>query len=273
MRMTGATPVSAPASPGEINLLGVKVSALNLESATARLSAAIRAGRRGYVCLCGAHGLVDSQSMPELRRAYNEAFLVTPDGMPLVWELRRQGHTEAGRVYGPDLMLELMREPGLRHALYGTTEHTLTKLEHRLKELAPAATIVCRIAPPFRALTPEEEDKITRDLNAADADLIWVGLGAPKQELWMARMRERLTAPMLIGVGAAFDFHAGNTPQAPGWVQQRGLEWLYRLTREPKRLWRRYVRVVPGYLYLLALQRTGLRGFAAPPQIEVQEAP
>jgi len=273
MRMTGATPVSAPDSPGEINLLGVKVSALNLESATARLSAAIRAGRRSYVCLCGAHGLVDSQSMPELRRAYNEAFLVTPDGMPLVWELRRQGHTEAGRVYGPDLMLELMREPGLRHALYGTTEHTLAKLEHRLKELAPAATIVCRIAPPFRALTPEEEDKITRDLNAAEADLIWVGLGAPKQELWMARMRGRLTAPMLIGVGAAFDFHAGNTPQAPGWVQQRGLEWLYRLTREPKRLWRRYVRVVPGYLYLLALQRTGLRGFAAPPQIDVQEAP
>ena len=210
MRKTGATPVSAPGSPSEINLLGVKVSALNLESATARLSAAIRAGRRGYVCLCGAHGLVDSQSMPELRRAYNEAFLVTPDGMPLVWELRRQGHTEAGRVYGPDLMLELMREPGLRHALYGTTEHTLTKLEHRLKELAPAATIVCRIAPPFRALTSEEEDKITRDLNAAEADLIWVGLGAPKQELWMARMRERLTAPMLIAENAKLIPSGGN---------------------------------------------------------------
>lgn len=257
--------VSAPV-PGDvptINLLGVKVSAVNLGTAADRIAEAVRRRERGYVCVCGAHGLVDCQSDPALRATFNRAMLVTPDGMPLVWELRRQGHDEAGRVYGPDLMLEMF-DRGLRHFLFGATKQTLAQLEARLGREYPQAEIVGSYAPPFRPLTAAERTDIARRINDAQPDIVWVGLGAPKQERWMAEMRERLEAPVLIGVGAAFDFHAGNLRQAPGWVQDAGLEWAFRLAMEPRRLWRRYFRVVPAYLVLLALQRTGLRGFPAP---------
>lgn len=249
-------------TPG-IDLLGVRVSALNLQSAVARILEAIGRGDRGYVCVCGAHGLVDCQRDDALRRAFNGAFLVTPDGMPLAWELRRQGHTEAGRVYGPDLMLALFRQPGLRHFLYGATPGTLSRLQARLGRRFPHATIVGSFAPPFRPLTAAEEEDVIRRIEAAGPHIVWVGLGAPKQELWMARMHDRLQANILIGVGAAFDFHAGNTRQAPAWMQNAGLEWAFRLAMEPRRLWRRYLRVVPGYMALVALQRTGLRRFPA----------
>jgi len=247
-----------------IDLLGVRVSAVNLQSASDQIEDAIQDGRRGYVCLCGAHGLVDSQSDPALRAAYNSAFLVTPDGMPLVWELHRQGHSEAGRVYGPDLMLEMFGR-GLRHFLYGASPGTVMRLATRLHAQFPRAAIVGTYSPPFRALTEQEEEDIAHRIDAAKPDIVWVGLGAPKQELWMQRMCARLEAPMLIGVGAAFDFHAGEKPQAPAVMQSNGLEWLFRLVSEPRRLWRRYLRVVPGYLALLALQRTGLRQFPVVP--------
>lgn len=250
-------------SGSSIDLLGVRVSALNLQSACDGLNEAIRNGVRGYVCLCGAHGLVDSQSDPALRAAYNEAFMNTPDGMPLVWELHRQGNPDAGRVYGPDLMLEMFG-CGLRHYLYGATPTTLLRLEMRLEKKFPDASIVGTYSPPFRALTEKEDDDVADRINAAKPDIVWVGLGAPKQELWMANMRSRLSAPMLIGVGAAFDFHAGHKPQAPAVMQSLGLEWLFRLGSEPRRLWRRYLRVVPGYLGLLALQRTGFKRFPSP---------
>jgi N-acetylglucosaminyldiphosphoundecaprenol N-acetyl-beta-D-mannosaminyltransferase len=246
-----------------IDLLGVRVSALNLQSACDGIEDAIREGVRGYVCLCGAHGLVDSQSDPALRAAYNKAFMNTPDGMPLVWELRRQGNPEAGRVYGPDLMLEMFGR-GLRHYLYGASLTTLLRLETRLKKRFPQAEIAGIYSPPFRPLTMQEDDDVADRINATKPDIVWVGLGAPKQELWMAKMRSRLSAPMLIGVGAAFDFHAGQKPQAPAVMQSLGLEWLFRLGSEPRRLWRRYLRVVPGYLGLLALQRTGLKRFPSP---------
>jgi N-acetylglucosaminyldiphosphoundecaprenol N-acetyl-beta-D-mannosaminyltransferase len=243
-----------------INLLGVRVSALNLGTAVDAIQRAISRRQRSYVCVCGAHGLVDCQSDPELKAVFNAATLVTPDGMPLVWELRRRGHDRAGRVYGPDLMLELFRR-GHRHYLYGATDATLDLLQERLAARFPQARIVGRFAPPFRPLTPDEETDIARRINATGADIVWVGIGAPKQERWMARMRDRLQPPVLIGVGAAFDFHAGLQPQAPGWMQRAGLEWAFRLRTEPRRLWRRYLRVVPGYMALLALQRSGLRRF------------
>jgi N-acetylglucosaminyldiphosphoundecaprenol N-acetyl-beta-D-mannosaminyltransferase len=243
-----------------INLLGVRVSALDLPMAVERIEAAVRDRQRGFVCICGAHGLVDSQSDAVLKDAYNKATLVTPDGMPLVWELRRRGYGWAGRVYGPDLMLELFGR-GMRHYLYGATDDTLQRLTRRLKARFPDAQIVGYLAPPFRPLTPDEEKDVAERINEARPDIVWVGIGAPKQERWMAQMRGRLDAPMLIGVGAAFDFHAGLQKQAPEWMQRSGLEWAYRLLSEPRRLWRRYCRVVPGYLYLLALQRSGLRSF------------
>ena len=200
----------------------------------------------------------------ELRRVHNQAFLVTPDGMPLVWALRLSGRRDAGRVYGPDLMLALFdrgRSGGLRHYLYGGTSEILAKLEANLTALHPGAEIVGRIAPPFRPASPEEEAGYVAKINAAQPDIVWVGLGTPKQEIWMGRMRDRLDASMLIGVGAAFDFHAGVKQQAPRVIQRSGLEWLFRLASEPRRLGPRYAVAIPRFIGMLLAQATGLRRY------------
>ncbi|WP_113014128.1 WecB/TagA/CpsF family glycosyltransferase [Rhizobium sp. BK379] len=246
------------------NVLGVRVSAVNLKSATGLIQNAIEDGRKEYVCVRDAHGVVRCQKDPELRSIHNRAFLVTPDGMPLVWALKHAGHVESDRVYGPDLMLSVFdagSSKGLRHFLYGATAETLEQLQARLLAKFPQARIVGSYAPPFRQLSMQEEADIADRLNRSDADIIWVGLSSPKQELWMARMRDRLEAPMLIGVGAAFDFHAGLKRQAPRVIQRSGFEWAFRLLCEPRRLWRRYALVVPTFISLTAFQRLGLRKF------------
>ena len=252
-----------------INLLGMRLSALDLEDAAARIERAIGEGRRGYVCIRDAHGVVRCQRDAALRAAHNGAFLVTPDGMPLVWALRLGGHRRADRVYGPDLMLALLdrgRARGTRHFLYGATPETLERLSERLLARFPGARIVGSHAPPFRALTAPETDEIVRRIDGSGAEIVWVGLGTPKQELWMAEMRPRLAAPMLIGVGAAFDFHAGAKRQAPRWVQRSGLEWAFRAIAEPRRLGRRYAVTVPSFLALAAAQALGLRAFPMAPE-------
>jgi N-acetylglucosaminyldiphosphoundecaprenol N-acetyl-beta-D-mannosaminyltransferase len=246
------------------NVLGVRVSAVNLKSATGLIEKAIEDGRREYVCVRDAHGVVRCQKDPELRSIHNRAFLVTPDGMPLVWALKHAGHVESDRVYGPDLMLSVFTagsSKGVRHFLYGATAETLEQLQARLLAKFPQARIVGSYAPPFRQLSVQEETDIADRLNRSGADIIWVGLSTPKQELWMARMRDRLQAPMLIGVGAAFDFHAGLKRQAPRIIQRSGFEWVFRLLCEPRRLWRRYALVVPTFISLTAFQRLGLRKF------------
>ncbi|MBL0373806.1 WecB/TagA/CpsF family glycosyltransferase [Rhizobium sp. KVB221] len=246
------------------NVLGVRVSAVNLKSATGLIQAAIEGGKRGYVCVRDAHGVVRCQKDPELRSIHNRAFLVTPDGMPLVWALKHDGHPESDRVYGPDLMLSVFeagRSKGLRHFLYGATTKTLELLQARLLGKFPEAKIVGSYAPPFHELSSQEEADIADRINRSGADIVWVGLSSPKQELWMARMRDRLEASMLIGVGAAVDFHAGLKRQAPRLIQRSGFEWAFRLMCEPRRLWRRYAYVVPTYISLTALQRLGLRKF------------
>ncbi|MFC5758042.1 WecB/TagA/CpsF family glycosyltransferase [Rhizobium sp. GCM10022189] len=246
------------------NVLGVRVSAVNLESATGLIEKAIEDRRKEYVCVRDAHGVVRCQKDPELRSIHNRAFLVTPDGMPLVWALRHAGYAESDRVYGPDLMLSVFdagSSKGLRHFLYGATAETLGQLQTRLLAKYPQARIVGSYAPPFRQLSMQEETDVADRLNRSGADIIWVGLSSPKQELWMARMRERLDAPMLIGVGAAFDFHAGLKRQAPRIIQRSGFEWAFRLLCEPRRLWRRYALVVPTFISLTAFQRLGLRKF------------
>lgn len=251
-----------------INLLGVRVSAVNMTSAVGCILEAIAAGRKGYVCLRDVHGVVRCQNDAALQRAHNRAFLVTPDGMPLVWALKGAGHKTADRVYGPDLMLALFdqgRQAGIRHFLYGTTPAVLEKLAARLSEAYPGAEIVGTYAPPFRALTEMESVEIAATINATRADIVWVGLSTPKQELWMAEMRPALDAGMLMGVGAAFDFHAGVKRQAPRFIQRSGFEWLYRLASEPRRLFGRYAVVVPSFLGLVALQITGLRQFPMAP--------
>ncbi|MBX5162505.1 MULTISPECIES: WecB/TagA/CpsF family glycosyltransferase [unclassified Rhizobium] len=263
----GSSPTSVlhpGGSLGWTNVLGVRVSAVNLKSATGFIQKAVEDGRKEYVCVRDAHGIVRCQDDPELRSIHNRAFLVTPDGMPLVWALRHAGHAESDRVYGPDLMLSVFdagSAKGLRHFLYGATAETLEQLQARLLAKYPQARIVGSYAPPFRKLSTREETDIADRLNRSGADVIWVGLSSPKQELWMARMRDRLEASMLIGVGAAFDFHAGLKRQAPRFIQRSGFEWAFRLLCEPRRLWRRYALVVPTFISLSAFQRLGLRKF------------
>lgn len=259
----GAAPDDSPA-PDWINLAGVRVSAVNLDGAVRRVLAAVAEGRRGWICIRDVHGVVRCQDDPELRRAHNRAFLVTPDGMPLVWSLRLSGHRDAGRVYGPDLMLALVdrgRAVGLRHYLFGGTPEIVAKLEANLAAWHPGAEIVGRVSPPFRPATEAEEAGFVAEINRARPDIVWVGLGTPKQELWMQRMRDRLDASMLIGVGAAFDFHAGVKRQAPRLIQRSGFEWLFRLACEPRRLARRYAVAVPSFIGLVAAQASGLRKF------------
>jgi N-acetylglucosaminyldiphosphoundecaprenol N-acetyl-beta-D-mannosaminyltransferase len=181
-----------------------------------------------------------------------------PDGQPLVWALHALGHAAATRVYGPDLMaLALGRaaRTGASSFLYGgRTPDALALLEERLRERHPGLRIAGGHCPPFRALSAAEEQAVVDEINASGADIVWVGTGQPKQEKWMRRMRPRLSAPMLVGVGAAFDFHAGLVRQAPPWMQRCGLEWTYRLAREPRRLWRRYARYNPRFIAGFARQ-------------------
>lgn len=261
---TRPRPAARPDPVATFNLMGVGVSAVNLGLARDTLLAAIETGRRGFVCVRDAHGLVRAQKDTGLRHAHNNAFLVTPDGMPLVWALKLAGFRKAGRVYGPDLMAEMFdagRSAGVKHYLYGTTEENLALLSARLLQRFPGAQIVGSYAPPFRPLSDSEETEVTDRINAAGADIIWVGLSTPKQEHWMHKMRDRLQASMLIGVGAAFDFHAGNKPQAPQILQRSGMEWAFRLACEPRRLWRRYAVTIPCFLGLAFAQATGLRRF------------
>ncbi|MEP9373353.1 WecB/TagA/CpsF family glycosyltransferase [Mesorhizobium sp. KR1-2] len=246
------------------NVLGVRVSAVNLKSATELIQAAVADGKKEYVCVRDAHGVVRCQTDAELRSVHNRAFLVTPDGMPLVWALKHAGHSQSSRVYGPDLMLSVFeagRSKGFRHFLYGATPNTLELLQARLLKRFPEAQVAGSCAPPFHELSPQDEADFADRINRSGADIVWVGIGSPKQELWMARMRDRLEAPMLIGVGAAFDFHAGLKRQAPRMIQRSGFEWAFRLLCEPRRLWRRYALVVPTFISLTALQRLGFRQF------------
>jgi N-acetylglucosaminyldiphosphoundecaprenol N-acetyl-beta-D-mannosaminyltransferase len=194
---------------------------------------------------------------PETRAAVLGATLAVPDGQPLVWALHLLGHPRATRVYGPDLMARFCERAagsGTPIFLYGgRTPAALEMLRERLQQRYPGLRIAGAYSPPFRELTAQEEQRVIDAIDSSGAAVVWVGTGQPKQERWMLRMRPRLRAPLLVGVGAAFDFHAGLVPQAPAWMQRRGLEWVYRLSREPRRLWRRYARYNP--LFLLHFSR------------------
>lgn len=213
-----------------------------------------------YICVTSVHGLVTAQDDAFFRNILNRADLVTPDGMPLVWALRSLGKRDQQRVYGPTLMLEICRRAeinGLRVFLYGGRVEVLPVLEESLQAKFPNLRIVGRYSPPFRALTAEEDRHATALIRECDAQLIFVGISTPKQERWMWDHREALPGTVMIGVGAAFDFHAGRVRQAPGWMQRNGLEWFFRLSTEPKRLWRRYLLETPRFIPCWILQRLG----------------
>ena len=243
------------------NVLGVGISAVNMRSAIDTIFDWIEAGRRTYVCITGVHGVIESLASPELRDIHNRAGMVTPDGMPMAWMLWLGGHRHADRVCGPELMPDLVaasQKRGSRHFFYGSSPETLAKLKRSLRQAAPAATIAGFYSPPFRALTAAEDDAIVERINAASPDIVWVGLSTPKQEHWMAAHRSRLHAPVLIGVGAAFDIQAGVVPRAPRFMRRTGFEWTYRFCKEPRRLTRRYLHSHPRFVAMIALQKLGL---------------
>lgn len=221
--------------------------------------------RAHYICVTSVHGVILAQDDPEVARVLNEADIVTPDGMPIVWAIRSFGHPEQQRVYGPTLMLKICgnaERTGDRIFLYGGREETLPVLSQRLLARFPNLKIAGSYSPPFRPLTAEEDRNVREQITASQADIVFVGISTPKQEKWMYGHRESFPGVTLIGVGAAFDFHAGRTRQAPAWMQRNGLEWLFRLLMEPSRLWRRYLLTTPRFLPLWARQRLSLRSQA-----------
>lgn len=242
----------APVPPEAIEVLGVPVSAVDYDGVLDWMDAMVAAHARGYVCVAATHTVMVAQEDPETMEAVLGASLVVPDGQPLVWALRALGRPLPDRVYGPDLMLrhsERAAQTGTRVFLYGgRNQGALVQLTLNLRRRFPGLRVVGGCSPPFRDLDDAELDVVAEEINRTDADVVWVGIGVPKQEKWMAAMRARLDAPVLVGVGAAFDFHAGLVPQAPGWMQSSGLEWAFRLAQEPRRLWRRYLRYNPRFV-------------------------
>ena len=243
------------------NVLGVGISALNLDSAVAVICQAIERKAKGYVCVTGVHGVSEARREPAFRKILNQAFLNTPDGMPMVWMGRLLGFHDMGRVYGPDLMMrlcELSPARGLRHFLYGGAPGVADELRRRLEQRFPGLKIVGTHSPPFRPLTAAEEEELVRRVGELKPDIFWIGLSTPKQEQFMAQYWQRLDATLFFGVGAAFDFHAGRVRQAPLWMQRSGLEWLFRLGCEPRRLWKRYLKNNPLFILRALAQLTRL---------------
>ena len=256
-----ASAVGEVAAPERVNVLGVAVSAITMQDALTHIHHWITHGTSCYVCVTGVHGVMESQTDPALREIHNRAGLVTPDGMPLVWLSWAHGHRRVERVYGPDLMLaccEASIARGYRHFFYGGASGVPEQLAARLQRRFPGLNVVGTWSPPFRELTPAEETAMLGHLVAARPDIVWVGLSTPKQERWMARYVGRLPGMVLIGVGAAFDMHAGLKRQAPRWMQRSGLEWLFRLAAEPRRLGRRYLINNPWFVWRLLLQSSGM---------------
>jgi N-acetylglucosaminyldiphosphoundecaprenol N-acetyl-beta-D-mannosaminyltransferase len=248
-----------------VNVLGIGISALNLNSAMDEIAAALAQKKKGYVCVTGVHGVMEAQQDGELHRILNDAWLNTPDGMPMVWVGRLRGFRAMSRVYGPDLMFlvcDFTRQKNYTHFLYGGADGVAPELKRRLEEKFPGLKIVGTYTPPFRPLEPAEEAELTRTINALKPDIVWVGLSTPKQEKFMARFRSRLDVTVMFGVGAAFDFHAGRVRQAPRWMQRSGLEWFFRLCSEPRRLWRRYLTNNPRFVFRIVCQLLGLRKYA-----------
>ena len=251
------------AVPPSESLVGVPIAVTDYQRALRWIEETIDADQRGYVCVSNVHALMAAEEDPDLRAALLGSSLNVPDGMPLVWTLNHLGHQLPDRVYGPELMARACAravQTGQRFYLYGgRNQGALVQLALNLRTRFPGIQIVGGYSPPHRALTPEEEVSVVREINASDADVVWVGIGVPKQEKWMATLRPRLDAPVLIGVGAAFDFHAGLVPQAPRILQDAGLEWAYRLVQEPRRLWRRYLRYNPRFVIAIARQLIAYR--------------
>jgi N-acetylglucosaminyldiphosphoundecaprenol N-acetyl-beta-D-mannosaminyltransferase len=252
-------PRSAPvARPPTVDLLGVPIALTDYNRTLDWIDEMVAARERGYVCVCNVHTVMASAEDHELQTALHSSSLNVPDGQPLVWAINALGHRLSRRVYGPELMARACaRAPSSRQRFYlygGRDQGALFQLALSLRQSNPGIKIVGGHSPPHRPLTVPERGEVVAQINSARPDVVWVGIGVPKQEKWMAEMRPLLDAPVLVGVGAAFDFHAGLVPQAPNLLQDAGLEWAYRLAHEPRRLWRRYMRYNPRFVLAFARQ-------------------
>ncbi|MGI9584223.1 MAG: WecB/TagA/CpsF family glycosyltransferase [Acidimicrobiia bacterium] len=214
------------------------------------------------VAVCNVHSVMTARTNGRVAEALGSAEIATSDGVPLVWAIRWTARPEQQRVYGPELMRRTIAgsaDSGLTHFFYGSTPETLEALSDSFAKIAPEAAVVGSYSPPFRAMTDDEHSEVMQTIRDSGADVVWVGLGMPKQELWMHSVRSELPGVALVGVGAAFDFIAGTKKEAPAWIQRAGLEWLFRLGQEPRRLWRRYLFNNPLFVLLLARQIVGSR--------------
>jgi N-acetylglucosaminyldiphosphoundecaprenol N-acetyl-beta-D-mannosaminyltransferase len=241
----------APAPVLRVDVLGVGISAIDMGQALEEITRWVQQRELHYVCVTGVHGVMESRRDPELRRIHNASGLTAPDGRPMVWAGRRAGAANMAHMRGSDLMsavCAMAADRGWSSFFYGGGQGVPELLAERLVARFPGLRVAGTWSPPFRPLTPEEDRSVIELINRCGPDLVWVGLSTPKQERWMAAHREQLNAPAMLGVGAAFDMHAGLMPQAPQWMQRSGVEWVYRLSREPRRLWRRYLRNNPRFV-------------------------
>lgn len=246
------------------NILGVGVSAINMDQALLCMEGWVKSRSAHYVCVTPAHAVMDIYRDDNLRKIYNQSGLTTPDGMAIVWLLKWYGHSHVERVYGPNLLLAVCAQSvqkGYRHYFYGAAEGVPQALSEKLRKRFPGLQVVGEESPPFRPLTAQEDADVVDRIRKAQPDFLWVGIGSPRQEEWIFDHLQALGVPVLVGVGAAFDFLSGNKPQAPRWMQRSGLEWLFRLMSEPRRLWRRYLKY-PKFVILAILQRLGVLKFS-----------
>lgn len=249
-----------PSELPRANVLGVGVNAINLDVALSLFESWLDNGARGYVCVTGVHGVMEAQRDPAFRKILNRSLLTTPDGVPTVWVGRLQGFSGMGHVCGPDLMAHVCRmscQKGYTHYLYGGGPGTADRLKQALTARFPSLNVVGTYTPPFRPLNWEEEQDLLRQVENVKPDIFWVGLSTPKQERFMAEYLQKVQAKIMVGVGAAFDIHTGNLKDSPKWMQTAGLAWVHRLSQEPFRLARRYLRNNPEFLWKVSLQLAG----------------
>lgn len=250
-----ANATSTAAGVPATRVLGVPISTINMPVAVGTILDWVKNRNAQYICVRDVHGIMRAQEEPALMAIHHNAGLITPDGMPLAWTLKARGYREAGRVCGADLVAALCEASvpvGTRHYLYGGKPGVAERMAAKLTELFPGLQITGFSTPPFRPLTLEEDETMVADISATRPDVVWVGLSTPKQEYWMRDHVSRIPGATLVGIGAAFDFYAGDVKRAPRWMHSSGLEWLHRLISEPRRLWRRYLVLAPKFVVLMA---------------------
>lgn len=261
--------VIAKATKGEdrANVLGVEVDALDLQGTLAEIEAALKARRKGYICMAGVHGIMEAQRNAEVMQTYAQSLMTLPDGRPTVWVGRLQGHPSIRQVTGPDLMVEIFRRrefAGYQHFLYGGKPGVAEELAQNFTNRFPWARIVGTYTPPFRELTTLEERQLVSRLRKLRPSIVWVGISTPRQELFMRRYLPQLDTTLMFGVGAAFDFHTGRIKDCADWIKCLGLQWLHRLMQDPRHLLWRYMRNNPAFLFQIGIQMMGLKRFEIP---------